>query len=90
MLRRLDPGHPLAAHAQEIHRSAERGGALVKQLLAANYKAYSRSVNTANGVFNAVYVGPVITRAEATDLRNALSGRFQLNGVVENFTMQQQ
>lgn len=89
---RLDSSGLPAAYVVRLGSFGEKANAdaLVKQLLDAEYKAYSRSVSTANGVFNAVYVGPVITRAEANDLRGTLSSRFQLNGVVENYTMQSQ
>jgi DedD protein len=87
---RLDSSGLPAAFVVRLGSFGEKANAesLVSQLLAADYKAYSRSVNTANGVFNAVYVGPVITKAEANDLVDDLSARFQLKGIVENFTMQ--
>jgi DedD protein len=87
---RLDSSGLPAAFVVRLGSFGEKtnADALVSQLLEADYKAYSRAVDTANGKFNAVYVGPVITRAEANDLVNRLSTRFQLKGVVENFTMQ--
>lgn len=87
---RLDSSGLPAAFVVRLGSFAEKANAdaLVARLLQADYKAYSRTVTTANGVFNAVYVGPLLTRAEANDMVNKLSARFQLKGVVENFTMQ--
>lgn len=62
--------------------------ALVKKLLAADYKAYTRSVTNATGTLTAVYVGPVLTRAEATSMATRLANGFSLNGVVETFSTQ--
>lgn len=87
---RLDSSGLPASFVVRLGSFGEKANAdaLVKQLLEADYKAYARAVNTNNGVFNAVYVGPVITKAEANDLVDDLSSRFQLKGIVENFTMQ--
>jgi DedD protein len=60
---------------------------LLAKLLAANYKAYSRTVTTANGQLQAVYVGPLLTRAEANNLLGKLNSSFQVQGVVEVFTL---
>jgi DedD protein len=62
--------------------------ALVNRLLAAGYKAYGRQVTTAAGSMTAVYVGPVPTRAEANTLVGRLSTGYDLKGVVETFTSQ--
>lgn len=60
--------------------------ALLQKLLAANHKAYSRQVQTANGALQVVYVGPVLTSGEAGSLLATLAQDFQLQGVVETFT----
>lgn len=62
--------------------------ALVTRLLVADYKAYSRSVANANGQLTAVYVGPVLTRAEANTMVTRLANGFDLTGVVETFSAQ--
>lgn len=62
--------------------------ALVKKLVAADYKAYTRAVTNANATLTAVYVGPVLTRAEANSMVTRLANGFDLNGVVETFTAQ--
>lgn len=59
---------------------------LLQKLLAANHKAYSRQVQTTNGTLQVVYVGPVLTSAEAGSLLATLAQDFQLQGVVETFT----
>lgn len=81
-------GLPLS-YVVRLGSFAERANAdrLVSRLLAANHKAYARQVTTADGVMMAVYVGPVLTRDEATTLRQRMASDFQLpNGVVETFT----
>jgi DedD protein len=62
--------------------------ALVKKLVAADYKAYTRPVTNANATLTAVYVGPVLTRAEANSMVTRLANGFALNGVVETFSAQ--
>ncbi len=67
--------------------SKENADALVARLLAAGHKAYARQVSTANGAMTAVYAGPVLTREEASTLRQRMVTDFQLrDGVVETFT----
>lgn len=81
-------GLPLS-YVVRLGSFAERANAdsLVSRLLAAGHKAYARQVTTANGVMTVVYAGPVLTRAEATTLRQRMATDFQVrDGVVENFT----
>jgi DedD protein len=59
---------------------------LLKQLLAADYKAYVETVSSAQGALAGVYVGPVLTRAEADSLQRSLSKRFKLEGLVRRFS----
>jgi DedD protein len=60
---------------------------LLKQLLDARYKAYIESVTSAQGVLSGVYVGPVLTRAEADSLQRDLRSRFQLDGLIRRFSL---
>ncbi|MDR0781693.1 MAG: SPOR domain-containing protein [Pseudomonadales bacterium] len=60
---------------------------LLKQLLDAKYKAYAESVASAQGALTGVYVGPVLTRAEADSLQRELNKRFQLEGLVRRFSL---
>ena len=81
-------GLPLS-YVVRLGSFAERANAdaLVSRLLAAGHKAYARQVTTANGAMTAVYAGPVLTRDEATTLRQRMATDFQLrDGVVETFT----
>ena len=55
---------------------------LVASLLLENYKAYSRPVQAGSQTMLAVYVGPVLTQAEATSLRQQLISNPQLKGAV--------
>ena len=70
---------------------AEAGNAsgLVDRLLAADYKGYSRPVTSSQGTLTAVYVGPVLSRGEADDLREGLEEEFQLNGLVVRYSAEQ-
>ena len=81
-------GLPLS-YVVRLGSFAERANAdaLVTRLLAAGHKAYARQVSTANGAMTAVYAGPVLTRDEASTLRQRMATDFQLrDGVVETFT----
>ena len=60
---------------------------LVNRLLNADYEAYSEVVLREQGELNAVFVGPVLTRAEAESLRGELAENFQLDGIVVDFTI---
>lgn len=68
---------------------AEPGNAqaLVGRLLDAGHKAYSRPIASPQGTLTAVYVGPVLSRAEADTLRSALRQSFSLDGLVVSFTI---
>jgi DedD protein len=60
---------------------------LLKQLLDADFKAYIEIVSTAQGPQAGVYVGPVLTRAEADSLQRDLARRFKLEALVRRFTL---
>lgn len=66
-------------------RNAE---ALHERLVAAGYKAYLRSLRGGNGGLTGVYVGPLMTRGEANRLQAELVLAFELNGIVERFTVE--
>jgi DedD protein len=63
-------------------RNAE---ALLASLLLENYKAYLRPIETPQGTLSAVYVGPVLTRADANRLQQELAAGFELDGIVTRF-----
>jgi cell division septation protein DedD len=58
---------------------------LLKQLVDADHKAYARRMGADR---TAVFVGPVLSRAEANRLVGELSDRFQLNGMVVRFEIE--
>lgn len=62
--------------------------ALVARLILENYKAYSRPVKAGAQTMLAVYVGPVLTQAEAKSLQAELISEQQLkDAVVVQFTI---
>jgi len=62
--------------------------ALVARLILENYKAYSRPVQSGSRNMLAVYVGPVLTQAEAKNLQEQLITDQQLtDAVVVQFTI---
>jgi DedD protein len=87
---RLDSSGLPLSYVVRLGSFSEKANAdgLVKKLLAAEYKAYIRTLSNASGPLTAVYVGPVLTRAEANTLLNKLASTFELNGAVETFTAQ--
>jgi DedD protein len=69
---------------------SDRGNAeaLVARLILENYKAYSRPVQSGSQTMLAVYVGPVLTQAEAKSLQQQLTNEQQLKDtVVVQFTI---
>ena len=61
--------------------------ALITELLAQGYRAYSDLISTTQGELTAVLVGPVVTRAEAESLRNELSTSFNLDALIVDFNI---
>ena len=68
--------------------AASNADALLNRLLAANYRAYSRPVQTDQGVMTAVYVGPQLEREKTEMLRRQLQQEFQLNGIIVRFEIE--
>ncbi len=61
---------------------------LVARLILENYKAYSRPVQSGSQTMLAVYVGPVLTQAEAKSLQEQLTSEQRLKDtVVVQFTI---
>jgi DedD protein len=63
--------------------------ALLNRLLQNGYKAYSRLLDSSQGVLTAVYIGPVLTTAEADTLQEELEKEFELSGIVVEFTIEE-
>jgi len=60
--------------------------ALVARLLTAGHKAYLQPVTTGQGSMSGVFVGPVLTRTDAEQLRQQLAaGGFGEEGLVQQF-----
>ena len=68
--------------------AASNADALLNRLLAANYRAYSRPVQTEQGVMTAVYVGPQLEREKTEMLRQQLQREFQLSGIIVRFEIE--
>lgn len=67
--------------------NATNADALLKRLLADEYRAYTRQVTTSQGTFTAVFVGPLVERERVEALRRELQQKFNLNGMVVRFTI---
>lgn len=61
---------------------------LLKQLVDADYKAYTRHMDSNGAGRTGVFVGPVLSRVEANRLLGELSDAFQLNGMVVRFEIE--
>ena len=64
--------------------------ALLATLLQAGYKAYPEQVSNTQGVFTGIFVGPVLTRAEANSLMAELKNSFKLEPLVQRFSLNEQ
>jgi len=62
--------------------------ALLKRLIDADYKAYSRPVQSGSNTLTGVFIGPMLTRADANALLSELSRRFQQNGIVVRYELE--
>jgi DedD protein len=62
---------------------------LVARLQQAGHRAYSRQVNTSQGVLTAVFVGPLVDRASAQTLMESLRQDFQLNGLIVRYEIEE-
>jgi DedD protein len=62
--------------------------ALLKRLIDAEYKAYSRPVQSGANTLTGIFVGPMLTRADANTLLSELSRRFQQNGIVVRYELE--
>ena len=58
---------------------------LTRRLLDNGYRAYSREIPGAQGLVTGVFVGPLVERAEANQLKDQLQSEFQLAGLVVRF-----
>lgn len=65
--------------------NTDNASALVTRLQAAGHRAYSRRVDSSQGVLTAVFVGPLVNRAAAQTLLERLRQDFQLNGMIVRY-----
>ncbi len=65
------------------HKNAE---ALVKKLVEGGQKAYARASSVPGSTMTVVYVGPVLTKAEAASLTSKIAANYKITGVVETFS----
>ncbi|MDP2285114.1 MAG: SPOR domain-containing protein, partial [Pseudohongiella sp.] len=65
--------------------NTENATALVARLQTAGHRAYSRKVESSQGILTAVFVGPLVNRAAAQTLLEQLRQDFQLNGMIVRY-----
>lgn len=65
--------------------SVEKAGELVAKLKSKRYKAYYRSVKTPKGVVYRVFVGPKISRSQASKLKRELDKLLNVNALILRF-----
>lgn len=69
--------------------NASNASNLVSNLQQAGHRAYSRQVNSSQGVLTAVFVGPLVDRATAQTLMESLRVDFQLNGLIVRYEIEE-
>jgi len=62
--------------------------ALVERLRNSGHKAFSRPLQSSRGPLTGVYVGPVLTEAQAATLQQELARTFELEGIVVQFSLE--
>lgn len=65
--------------------NAENVNNLVARLQAAGHRAYTRRIQSDQGMLTAVFVGPQVDRATAVSLMERLRQDFELNGMVVRY-----
>lgn len=68
--------------------STDNASALVTRLQAGGHRAYTRRVDSSQGVLTAVFVGPLANRAAAQALLERLQQDFQLNGMIVRYEIE--
>lgn len=62
---------------------------LVARLQEAGHRAYTRQVDSSQGVLTAVFVGPLVDRAAAGQMMESLRQEFQLNGLIVRYEIEE-
>lgn len=69
--------------------NATNASNLVSRLQEAGHRAYTRPLDSSQGVLTAVFVGPVVDRNAATTLLERLRQDFQLNGMIVRYEIEE-
>lgn len=69
--------------------NASNASNLVTRLQDAGHRAYTRRIDSSQGVLTAVFVGPVVDRATATSLLEDLRRDFELNGMIVRYEIEE-
>jgi DedD protein len=69
--------------------NADNVSALVSRLQAAGHRAYTRRIESDQGVLTAVFVGPQVDRSAAVTLMERLRQDFELNGMIVRYEIEQ-
>lgn len=69
--------------------NATNASNLVTRLQEAGHRAYTRRLDSSQGVLTAVFVGPVVDRNAATTLLERLRQDFQLNGMIVRYEIEE-
>lgn len=62
---------------------------LVARLQEAGHRAYTRQVDSSQGVLTAVFVGPLVDRAAAQQMMENMRQEFQLNGLIVRYEIEE-
>lgn len=68
--------------------STANASALVTRLQAGGHRAYTRRLDSSQGVLTAVFVGPLANRSAAQTLLERLQRDFQLNGMIVRYEIE--
>lgn len=81
-----DKGIPDAWVVQVVSLSSKEAAIKLRdELQSDGHKAYIREVATASGVFNRVFIGPKLDRAEALAIKAQMDERFKVTAQVRRF-----
>jgi DedD protein len=69
--------------------NTENASNLVTRLQAAGHRAYTRRIESSQGMLTAVFVGPQVDRATAQTLMERLRQDFQLNGMIVRYEIEE-
>lgn len=71
-----------------LFSDAENASKLLNQLLAADYKAYSRDIKIEQGLMTGVFVGPWLERGRVAEYQTKLQEEFSLAGMIVKYTLE--